>query len=249
MPDIAPLHNLLMLYAPITGFPSKVTDAKDREALEIFIAGRYRSTIRNPQVWSSLYALSTIPQWEREAAEKLVAARPNPSEAEVAQAEPVVKGLLEKHPPAPGLEDFPVAPITLLMFFSTLLMYVALPSLVAALLFRGGLLLAMFGLAVVTPDGRRASRGRMLWRSIVAWSPLGVMFFAGPCLLALIVPAMQAAQGPGAEQAGDGSFPTGPILMAAAIPGVIYLALVVWSLLLPHRGLPDRIAGTYLVPR
>ena len=42
---------------------------------------------------------------------------------------------------------------------------------ICALLFRGGLLMYIFGITVVTKNGSRASRLRTFWRSLVTWSP------------------------------------------------------------------------------
>jgi hypothetical protein len=40
----------------------------------------------------------------------------------------------------------------------------------------------------------------------------------------------------------------GTSLTAAAI-GLFHLLVALWSALLPGRGIPDRLAGTWLVPR
>jgi hypothetical protein len=87
-------------------------------------------------------------------------------------------------------------------------------------------LLRLLGIAVVTRTGADAYRLRVLWRAIVAWSPC-VIGGIGTSFLALIVP-MPAAIG---------------------IVVTIVVALVIWSAALPDRGLQDRLAGTWLVPR
>ena len=43
-------------------------------------------------------------------------------------------------------------------------------GLLSALLFRGGLMLRLFGMAVATEAGE-ASRLRAFWRALIAWSP------------------------------------------------------------------------------
>ena len=58
-----------------------------------------------------------------------------------------------------------------------LAVYVCLPALIAALLFRGGLVLRMAGIAFVRRDGKRASRLRVFWRALVAWSPLWLVLW------------------------------------------------------------------------
>ena len=103
----------------------------------------------------------------------------------------------------------------------------AVPSVLCALLFRGGLLMYVFGIAVVTKDGSRASRLRTFWRSLVTWSPCVLL----PMLLVLLT--------------------MGGLAIAWSVYLVLALsiALVAWSVSMPVRGIPDRLAGTYPVPR
>jgi predicted anti-sigma-YlaC factor YlaD len=114
----------------------------------------------------------------------------------------------------------------LIVFAACLVVYVGFPALATALLFRGGLLLRLLGLAVVRRDGERASRLRVLWRGVIAWSP----FFAVPFLAAALNPLVGAG-------------------WAAAVVIAFLTACVGYSLSLPGRSLQDRLAGTCLVNR
>ena len=107
----------------------------------------------------------------------------------------------------------------------SLLVYVGLPALVAALLFRGGVVLLIAGVTYVRKDGARASRLRLLWRAIVAWSPVVPVFS-----VAILALAKHLTWQP---------------WLALALLGL--LAAV--SVALPGRGLQDRLAGTWPVPR
>ena len=95
-------------------------------------------------------------------------------------------------------------------------------------------------MAVVTSNGERASRFRLLLRSLIVWSPLvGV-----PIILALLAPLL--------PDLGQFDLKTSQLDVLTPyflIGGGIHLVLVVASLLIPRRGLPDRITRTYLVPR
>jgi hypothetical protein len=66
-----------------------------------------------------------------------------------------------------------------------------------------------------------------------------------PVGIALALPALQAAR-PEAISPEQG---IGIAMRVVAVAGLIYAALVLWSALLPQRGIPDRLAGTWLVPR
>ncbi len=104
-------------------------------------------------------------------------------------------------------------------------------ALLTAFLFRGGLLLRLFGIAVVTRDGAVASRFRTSLRSLVGWSPYWIVALA--CFGASRVRASHVNP------------------RAILVFGAIILAMAAvwdaWSH--PERGFQDRIAGTWLVPR
>jgi hypothetical protein len=95
----------------------------------------------------------------------------------------------------------------------------AMLGLLCAGAWRSGALLRAFGIAVVTPDGKEASRSRAVGRAAVAWSwvPVQLLFVAygGPLL----------------------------VIAATKLVGLFYAADH------PERGIQDRLAGTYLVPR
>ena len=97
----------------------------------------------------------------------------------------------------------------------------------AAVAFRRGLIMLMFGVDCVTRRGALASRPRMAWRAIVFNAPV----LAAPIVWVLVRPLM-------------------PGLVPSLLAVVGMLAVItVWSSLLPARGLADRLSGTYPVPR
>ena len=85
----------------------------------------------------------------------------------------------------------------------------------------------VFGIAVVTKDGDRASRLRTFWRSLVTWSPCVLL----PMFMVLLKMS--------------GLANTWSLYLVFAM----LIALVAWSVSMPERGIPDRLAGTYPVPR
>jgi hypothetical protein len=108
----------------------------------------------------------------------------------------------------------------------TLFVWVCLPALVAALAFRGGLLLRLAGITFVRRDGAPASRLRIFWRALVAWSPL---------VLAVVLSSAHV-------------FHAGSLLRSA-FAAILVLGLAIFSLAFPDRGAQDRLAGTWPVPR
>jgi hypothetical protein len=116
--------------------------------------------------------------------------------------------------------------VNLTLAVAFLLFYAALPAMIAALAFRGGLVLLVCGVGVVRKDGRPASRIRVFWRSVLTWG--------------IFIPAAA-----GAIRLNPVAWPT----ETAVLVVLMMAGLTVWSTLLPDRGIPDRLSGTRLVPR
>ena len=119
--------------------------------------------------------------------------------------------------------DMP-APLLFTLNFA-LFACVCVPALIAALAFRGGLVLLLTGVTFVRPNSVPASRMRLFWRALVAWSLLLIA-----CTL------------------GWFSYRGWPAVFGWLPFGVFY-GLALLSLVFPQRGLPDRLAGTWPVPR
>jgi len=231
-PDAIPLMEALMIRDRISQgkFPHGIDPKIGVEPMEIYIAGRFGDFIRDPNARSSRVVRGIIPPGLRVEAERIVAAHPNPTPAEMENARAALgrvinsKGNLSGAPGAQFKDSVPweVYPIAIAEVF----VCAACFSLLAALVSRGGLLLRALGIAVVRRDGADAARVRMLWRACIAWSwlPLGIVAFL----------KLKPLTG----------WPA-----ALAIVGLIVLGAVVWSAVRPGQSLQDRLAGTWLVPR
>ncbi len=104
--------------------------------------------------------------------------------------------------------------------------FVIVPCWIASVLFRGGALAKVLGVVFVIRTGARASRWRVTARSVAAWLP----FVVQPSGIALLSPAL------------------GPVGALFSVAGLC-AALALVSVLLPSRGLADRVVGTWPVPR
>ena len=110
-------------------------------------------------------------------------------------------------------------------------MLVAPFALLSGTLFRGGVVLRLFGIAVVDDDGAPIGRARALVRSLVAWLP------------ALAVPLL--LHGSVRSLIRSGEPPGVPLLLLT----LLFVAGMVWTLVTPPRGPQDRVARTWVVPR
>ena len=221
-PGLMELNSLLSLRTSARFWGGKNMKMPADRQIAIYIAHHYRGMITNQASWSSPYVLSMVKGEGRKFAEQSVAEHAEPTEAEIKEADDAVGRFVPKQ------QFFSAkAPSWLpaMVLVGALLFYVGVPALIATLLFRGGLVLLIAGVTFVRKDGQRASRLRLLWRAIVTGSPLFLAFF-----LSIAAISQQLNWGP---------------WLTLGIPGL----LAVFSVALPQRGLQDRLAGTWPVPR
>lgn len=202
--------------------------ADDLRALEIYIVSHYGSSLDNPHL-SPLRMISQN-HYERDLRE-LVAKYPAISDAERQQAEIRVKALRAKMQDA----GFDAMLWRFVGFFVAvagvfLAACMGVVCVVAAGLFRGGLMWHALGIDAVLGDGRRAPRWRLVARSLIGWGPI------------LSLPLMlYAVRMPRAF------YDDLPMIVAVGAATLSLLAFAsAWD---PERGLSDRLAGTWLVRR
>ena len=193
----------------------------DRE-MEIYIAHHYRGLITNAASWSNPFVLSMIKGEARKFAEQSVADYPAPSEAEIAEADAAVGKYVPKQQ---FFAEKAPAGLSVMVLAACLFIYVSIPALVAAVAFRGGVVLLIAGVTYVRRDGARASRLRLLWRAILTWGPAFPVFIVAVAGMAM-------------------KWTWQPWLAVAVLAGLAAVCI-----LLPVRGLQDRLAGTWPVPR
>ena len=221
-PGLMEMNSLLQMRTSARFWGGKNMQMPADRQIAIYIAHHYRGMITNQASWSSPFVLSMIKGDARRFAEQSIAEHPAPTEEEIKEADAAVGKFVPKNQPFAGK---PPPWLPAFVLWGSLAFYVCIPAVIAALLFRGGLVLLIAGVTFVRKDGQRASRLRLLWRAIVTWSPL---------FLALIPSGLAISR----------HLNWGPWL------GLGLLGLpAVLSVALPKRGLQDRLAGTWPVPR
>lgn len=209
-------------------------DRQTREAFEVYVVGHFQPMIRNQATWTSFIGATAL-RLQRSAAEQVVAGRAAPTEPELRQASETVRTYLDRQRNWPLDLVSPWGRLRPRVLIDGIAMVVMIgsvvPSLIAAFVFRGGLVLRILGLRIVRQDGRKASRPRILWRSLLAWGPLA--------LLVLLATSVSTDRP-------DFTWKQASLLGLVVLPASGFL---LWAALLPDRGLHDRMAGTALVPR
>ena len=196
---------------------------RHEKAMQIYVAARFRKVLADPSLQSNPFAQVLIRPEQRALAERLIAAHPNPTEEEIRESEAVLEPIVRDTEQVSQVSQaFKVGVIAGALLPGLVL------GLLSGLLFRGGLVLRWLGIAVVTGNGMEVSRSRALWRSVIAWSPCAAFIVITPLLLSLS-PSLIV--------------PTTGMLLAVSLIGIVAAAVN------PQRGLQDRLAGTYLVPR
>ena len=222
-PGVMDLNMLLQQRASLTSHPLKGHANPSDQQFKIYIASHYRSVITNDETWNSALTMSLIKGDARKFAERSVADYPAPTGEEKNEADAALKKI------AGSLHFFDFWKKRFFPFsmaFMSLILYVCIPALIAALLFRGGLVLLAARISFVCKNGKPASRFRLLWRVFVTWSPI---------LLAMLIVVFPQTW----------LSPKPAIVVAVSLLGV----LTIVSIVLPERGLQDRLAGVWPVPR
>jgi hypothetical protein len=220
-PGLMDLNRVLQLRSSARFWGGKHVQWPSDGQIEIYIASHYADLITNASSWNPMLA-GMIKGEARRFAEKSVAEHPTLTEAEIAEANEAVGKYLPKEQIF-GEKTAPALPAFLLTI--SLLIYVGLPAVLAALAFRGGVVLLIAGVTFTRRDGARASRLRLFWRALLVW---------GPVLPVCAVSMFALNQHWGWES-----------WMAVGLLGLLAVA----SVALPVRGLQDRLAGTWPVPR
>jgi eukaryotic-like serine/threonine-protein kinase len=194
------------------------------EALEIMLTGPLRSAIADTGAALPGSGRVVGPKLARRW-RTLLAERSQPTAEEITRAQERIGKAMER---GTAITAWELGGMTAL----TLLTLTGLLAIVLALGLRGGILLRVFGIAVVRGDGREVGRVRALSRAAVAWSPVLI------CWLGALVPSL-----------GFGKLFLDPNRLTFFIPWLLLAGGAIWAVLRPERGPADRVAGTFLVPR
>ena len=235
-PEVEPLLLALQRLSAAPDGTTPPLSETERQALEVYVAGRYGPTIREPKTWTHPLTAGRIGPY-RPAAEAVLTRHPavTPEAVEAAKAslgtflDAEAKSLRGQQ--ARAVRSLGIAPIALALIGLAL---AAGGGVIFACALRGGLLLKFLGLAVVDASGRRAARWRTALRAAIAWAPAGAVAAIGLSASVFFSIANAARH---------------PIWLGLAIlSGLVFLAGAAVAMYVPNRGLQDRLAKTFVVP-
>jgi hypothetical protein len=225
-PEVGELAGYVGFYELLPREGGDADSAKLREAVEVSIAHRFRDTIQDDRVWAEPAVVGFLSADDRHLLREIVLRHPNPSPEAVADAQRRLESVAYSiWYLGWSTEDYLYSGPLAVILIGTLAMlfgtFVVLPSLTWTLLAGEPPLLRMLEIAVVDREGAPASRLRVIWRSVVLWTIVSSGF--------------------------------GVLILVATWgrPRFAVVLVLYWLVLLftAERGLHDKIAGTWLVPR
>lgn len=209
-------------------------------AMRTYISGTYRKEFDNKRLWNSGMAIIGGPR-NRELLAEIMENVPIPTAEQLTEVTELRTQIADELnlPKVQTSVGGPLSGTMLNMMYWAIVVW--LPGLVAGMLFRGGLLLRSFGVAVVNRRGIPVGGLQLGLR----WCLTGLPFF-----LALFIAHFEQTSG------GMFFFPTSPgsymSLLFAQVTNITFSivggGLLIWSACRP-RFLSDSLSGCYLVPQ
>jgi hypothetical protein len=208
------------------------TQREQRELIEIYLAEHLRDEVEDAGLVARRFPMANRAKGDEAAlAARAVAKHPTRTPDQVKRADAAVAKILAQQTSRLSQFVTPRALINLTLIMAAFgSAFVGVLAAIGSLAARGGFTFRPFGAALVRKDGKNASRLRALIRVLAAWSPVPVV-----CYLV-------------AKGSNPVDVSTGRALLEAAI-FLVFIAGAVWAILHPTRGIQDRIAGTWIVPR
>jgi uncharacterized RDD family membrane protein YckC len=223
-----------ILSAPVPPPQTGLADPAARAVAERYVAARYRDRLTDSRYWNSL--LMQQPGFDalRHYAEALVERHPALSEAEIQQLRAQLPPQFNR-PQLRRQEDGFLRGVSVIISTVTAMALglVLACALVSSVLVPGGVAGRSLGLAVVDRRGVEIGRARSFARALIAWLP-GILWFvylASAPKIQRVVPS-----------------PESPLLAVTLTLTVLGIGAA-WAITRPSRGLHDRLAGTWVVPR
>jgi uncharacterized RDD family membrane protein YckC len=203
-----------------------------RLALETYLAGQHGAFLRNTSFWSSRIMEGGDRAELGPLASDIAARYPSVTTEELARSRETIQPALDRVRPPQSLGVASQGVIVLVLMAAMGSVMALFCSIVSSIAVPGGVATRLIGLAVVTRDGREISRWRSLARALIAWAPIL------PWLVLVPNPIVM------------GFGPASPVpVLAVSLAFGAMIAGVVWTIAAAGRGLHDRIAGTWVVPR
>jgi eukaryotic-like serine/threonine-protein kinase len=214
---------------------SRVSDPAIRNAVERYVAERYRSVLTDERFWSMTTGQGNLNRL-RQTARDILARHPSVSADEMVQLSVTLAPEIEKRRQFSayvGEGVGSVLPVMSTLFVAAALFVAFVASMFSAIAMPGGIATHTVGLGVVRRDGREIGRVRSLVRVLIVWTPAIAWF-----VYLVMSPKIQ----------GFVPNPPNPMRGALLVLGTMALGAI-WTVVRTTGGPHDFVAGTWVVPR
>jgi hypothetical protein len=202
-----------------------------RRAFRIHIAGHHRALVENSNFWAHPVVAEALTADHRRVAEEAIADNPTVSVQKLEEADATIRYLraviLAADTELPQWAGFGA--------FWFFVLFAALLDFGCVLILGEGLFLRLLDVATVNRRGEKASRLRLLGRTILAWSPCALGVSLSLALWLVWLPGLET---------GVPWMPLVLVMFASLVA-----AAMAWAVWKPARSLQDIAVGTWLVPR
>ena len=210
---------------------SRVANPEVRQAIEIYLAGRYGDRLRSDDFWNGEIMKRLGPRL-RPTAAAIVERHPSVTRDELARATEILAPELQRRSQRrENIAD--LSPIIIMSVTAIAMLPVLVLSIVSSLIVPGGVFTRMLGHAVVTSNGAEIGRTLSLMRVLVAWAPA-------------IAWLLYLASSPKVQ----GFVPTPPNPLLGAMLTLAAMAIgAMLTIARPEKGPHDWLLGTRVVTR
>jgi hypothetical protein len=225
------------------GKPQTYLTPEQHDALEVYVAGHYGSTLRDPRTWHSLATQRLSPM--RATADLILKRHPEVSTRELGAASATLKDFLANRESAKEA-DPPVWWDLAASLAGIFLSIIVIPAVLSAIVVKGGLVLNGLGMRVVRRNGAEVSRLRSFARALVAWSPILLLLAIHVAFYASLLTRTSDGQ---SSALFYWLLEHVPLEWASLIAVVTVGVGAGFAILTPERGLQDRLTGTWVLPK
>jgi eukaryotic-like serine/threonine-protein kinase len=206
-------------------------EQEERDSIEVYIAEHLRDAVEESAAVARAFPAVNRARGEHALAERAIANHPTRSPEQIKKADQVVAKLIGDQSKGLAALQTPMALWTLAVMMAAFsAAFVGVLALIGSLVARGGFTFRPFGTALVKADGSLAGRLRAFLRTLMSWFPAAIL-----CTLVVL--------GPGPNR------PDLTLTLLNTAVLLLFIGCAVWGILHPSRGIQDRFAGTWIVPR
>jgi hypothetical protein len=211
------------------------------ESIRTYFVNHFGDVLADDAFWGNQELTQGFSESERNFLRKALSENTEPSPRAAEEAESLVAKIQEQE----RVESVQTAWIVIGGFVCGAAAF-SLLEFLGCLIFGQSPILRPFGIAMVDRQGHTVTRLRLLWRWLIIWGPTGVIGSIGAGVAAFALAARTTSDLQFGTDTDHIIAILGWVLPTCAV--AVWLGMLTYAILRPQQSLPDRLAGTRLVP-